>query len=83
MRRRSTGRATRQILSGSQLSPSRETIAGRPPSGETISLAFWYLVSLTVLVVLAAIVWAVWGMGAASPILLILAIALVLAWLVL
>jgi hypothetical protein len=83
MNRRSPGRATRQILSGSQLSPPRETIAGHAGGDETVSLAFWYLVAMAVLVLISAVVWAIWGMGAASPIVLILAIALVGSWLVL
>jgi hypothetical protein len=83
MNRRSPGRATRQILSGSQLSPPRDTIAGRSSGDETVSLVFWYLVALAVLVILSAIVWAIWGMSAASPIVLVLAIALVGSWLVL
>lgn len=83
MRRRSPGRATRQILSGAQLEPSRESIAGHASVDKPESLAYWYLVALAVLVVVAAVVWAVWGLGAASPVLLILAIGLVAAWLVL
>jgi hypothetical protein len=81
--RRTPGRATRQILSGTQLSPSRETIGGRLGSEGGISPTFAYFVALAVLVILAAIVWAIWGMGPASVILLILAIGLVAAWLVL
>jgi hypothetical protein len=82
MRRRSPGRATRQILSGSELAPARDAIGGRIAK-EPVSLTFWYLVALGVLVVLSALVWAIWGMGAASPLLLLLAIGLVASWLVL
>jgi hypothetical protein len=81
--RRAPGRATRQILSGSQLSPSRETIGGQVGAEDSISLVLVYFVALATLVILSAIVWAIWGMGPASVILLILAIGLVAAWLVL
>ena len=61
MTRRSPGRATRQILSGSELAPPRETIGGHSTDGERVSFAFKYLVTLAVLVVVTALVWAVWG----------------------
>jgi hypothetical protein len=54
---------------------------GRPL--EPVSVTYGYLVVLSVLIVLAAIVWAIWGMGAASPVLLVLALGLVGSWLVL
>lgn len=83
MNRRPPGRATRQILSGDQLAPPHDTIAGHRSAAEPVSLAHWYLVVLAALVIAATLVWAVWGTGAASPILLVLAIGLVASWLVL
>lgn len=82
MSRRAPGRATRQILSGSQLDAAPESFSRQTRPLEPASVAYWYLVALSVLIVLAAIVWAIWGMGPASPILLILALGLVGAWLV-
>jgi hypothetical protein len=83
MNRRRTGRATRQILSGSQLTPSQESLGGRPQDGEPLSVTYWYLVALAILIVLSAVVWVIWGMGPASVILLLLAIGLIGSWLVL
>jgi hypothetical protein len=83
VRRRAPGRATRQILSGSELAPPGETIGGHSTDGQPVSFAFRYLVALAVLVVVSALVWAVWGMPAASVGLLALAVGLIASWLVL
>ncbi|MBW3634029.1 MAG: hypothetical protein KY456_13480 [Chloroflexi bacterium] len=83
MTRRPTGRATRQILSGSQLTPPGETIGGQSTHGKPNSFAFGYLITLAVLVVATALVWALWGMPAASAVLLALSVALIASWLVL
>ena len=82
MSRRSPGRATKQILSGDQVAnkvPERSTVPG---ADFTSNLIQWYFVVLSALLLGAVIVWAIWGMGAASPLLLLLAIGLVGAWLV-
>jgi hypothetical protein len=42
----------------------------------------WYFVVLSALLLGAVIAWAVWGMGAASPLLFLLAVGLVAAWIV-
>lgn len=83
MSQRRAGRATRQILSGSQLASSKDAIGDHVRPVEPASLAYWYLVSLGVLIVLCALVWAIFGMPAASPLLLILAVGLIASWLVL
>ena len=83
MSRRAPGRATRQILSGDQLSPPPESIGGRPAASSQISIGYAYLVALAVLVVISALVWAIWGLGPATVILLLLAIGLIASWLVL
>jgi hypothetical protein len=83
MTRRVPGRATRQILSGSEIAPPRDTIGGHRTDGQPVSFALKYLVALSVLVVATALVWAVWGMPAASAILLALAVGLIASWLVL
>ncbi len=82
MSRRPPGRATRQILSGSQLAPPPDTVAGNTTSDQTVSFAFRYLVGLAALVILAALVGVIWGPGPASAILLVLAIGLIGSWLV-
>lgn len=72
-------RRSRQIIAGPDLAPPDDPLE---PPGVTTSLEFWYFVALSVLVVLAAVLWAVWGMGAASPALLLLALVLLAAWFV-
>lgn len=43
----------------------------------------WYFVIASALVLVSALIWAVFGLGAASPILLVLALVLLGGWLVL
>jgi hypothetical protein len=65
------------------LTPPRETIGGHSTDGQPVSFAFRYLVALAGLVIASAVVWAVWGMPAASAVLLALAVGLIASWLVL
>ena len=83
MSRRPPGRATRQILSGTQLAPPRESIGGRPAGSLPVSPILAYFIALAVLVVLAAVIWSIWGPGPASVVVLILAVGLIASWLVL
>jgi hypothetical protein len=83
MPRRSAGRATRQILSGSHLAPPREPLDAPTPAQQRLSLTLQYFIVLAALVIAAAIIWAIWGMAPASPILLLLALGLIGSWLVL
>lgn len=82
MSRRPPGRATRQILSGSELAPPRRVAREGARITAGPSPAFWFLVALAALLLLSTIVWAIWGMGAASPLLLLLALALLVSWIV-
>ena len=82
MSRRPPGRATRQILSGSQLVPPGDTVAGNAPGDATVSFAYRYLLGLSALVILSALVGVIWGPGSASAILLVLALGLIGSWLV-
>ncbi len=83
MSRRTPGRPTRQILSGAELAQTRAT-AGEPLApARAPSVAFRYLIALAVLVIVAAIVWAIWGMGAATPLLLLWALGLIGSWIIL
>ncbi len=82
MTRRSPGRPTRQILSGSQLARPGDAIGGQRTDNQPISFAFAFLLALSVLVIASAIVWAIWGTAAASAILLLLALGLIASWLV-
>lgn len=82
MSRRTPGRATKQILSGDQLAnhqPARSTVPGPRFNSDLIQ---WYFIVLSALLLGAVIIWAIWGMGAASPLLLLLALGLIGAWVV-
>lgn len=82
MSRRSPGRATKQILSGDQLA-TRPAERSTVPSADFGSHVIqWYFVVLSALLLGAVLAWAIWGMGAASPLLFLLALGLVAAWLV-
>lgn len=83
MTRRSPGRATRQILSGADLAPDPNTIAGRDFTRERISPTLAFFLTLSGLLLAAAIVWAIWGMAPATPIVVVLALGLIAAWIVL
>jgi hypothetical protein len=80
--RRPPGRATRQILSGSQLAPPSDSLPGNAPGNPTASLAYRYLVALAALVILSALVGVIWGPGPASAIVFVLAVGLIGSWLV-
>lgn len=83
MTRREPGRATRQILSGADLSPDPNTIGGHDVTRERISPTLGFFLVLSALVLASAIVWAIWGMAPATPLLILLAIGLIAAWIVL
>jgi hypothetical protein len=76
-------RQARQVLAGDELTPADDPLGFGSRAILTGSGEFRYLVGLAVLVVLATVVWLIWGMGPASLILLLLALALVAGWFVL
>ena len=82
MSRRTPGRATKQILSGDQLAPHVPERSTVPSADFGSQLIQWYFVVLSALLLGAVIAWAIWGMGAASPLLFLLALGLVAAWIV-
>jgi hypothetical protein len=75
-------RRGREVLSGGAVTPPDDPIGygDRFPVG---GLEFRYFLSLSILVVLSAIVWAIWGMGPATPLLILLALGLLAGWVVL
>lgn len=76
-------RQARQVLAGNDLSPADDPLGFGQPTILAGSGEFRYLVGLAVLVILAAVVFAIWGMGPASFILLVLAFALLAGWFIL
>lgn len=83
MAKKNAGRATRQILAGADLGPIPDTIGGRDPARERVSPTMAYFLVLSGLVVMAALLWALWGMTPATPVILLLALGLLAAWIVL
>lgn len=78
-------RQARQVLVGSEIQPppSDSLGLGGRFAGGVRSLEVRYFIGLAILVLLAAIVWAAWGMTPATPILFLLAVGLLLAWFIL
>ena len=76
-------RQSRQVIEGRDLSPPSDPIdyAGRYAAGDPGDLP--YFTALAALAILSAAVWAIWGMGAATPLLLVFGIALLAAWVLL
>jgi hypothetical protein len=76
-------RQSRQVIAGRDVAAPSDPIdyAGRYAAGGPGDLP--YFVALAALVLLSALVWAIWGMGAATPLILALAIALLAAWVLL
>jgi hypothetical protein len=59
--------------------PERSTV---PSADFGNHLVQWYFVGLSALLLGAVVAWAIWGMGAATPLLFLLALGLVAAWLI-
>ena len=82
-------RQARQVLAGHEIPPPGQEgqATARPnrhgPAALLDSSEVRYFLLLAVLVLLSALVWAIWGTAPASPILFVLAIALLLAWFIL
>lgn len=76
-------RKARQVLSGASLTPPEDPIGYGDRFVIGGSTEFRYFLVLSGLVILSAIVWAIWGMGAASPVLFLLALGLLAGWLLL
>ncbi len=76
-------RHARQVLAGNELSPPDDSFGFGDRSVLGASPELRYLLGLAALVLLAAIIFAIWGMGAASPLIFLLALALLAGWFVL
>jgi len=77
-------RQARQVIAGGDLLSPVQPGGRRGGARDLLESAeIRYFLVLAVLVLLSAIVWAIWGTGFATPFLLILALALLLAWFIL
>ncbi len=76
-------RHARQVLAGNELTPPNDGfgVGDRSVLGSSGELR--YLLALAALVLLAAVIFAIWGFGAASPLIFLLALALLAGWFVL
>ena len=74
-------RRARQVLAGNELTPPDDAFGGGSLLGGSGELR--YLLGLAALVLIAAVVFAIWGMSAASPLIFLLALALLAGWFVL
>jgi hypothetical protein len=73
-------RRGREVLSGGSLAPPPDLLGygDRAFFGE--GFEFRYFLVLSALVLLGALLWFVWGFGVASPVFLLLALALLAGW---
>lgn len=76
-------RKARQVLSGASLTPPEDPVGFGDRFTVGGATEFRYFVVLSALVILSAIVWAIWGMGVASPVLFLLALGLLAGWVLL
>jgi hypothetical protein len=76
-------RQSRQVIAGPDIDAPAEPLAYSQSDSPFALPIVWYFIGLAVLVVLSAVLWAVWGMGAATVPLLLLIIGLFLAWFIL
>ena len=76
-------RHARQVLAGNELAPPSDGfgVGDRSVLGSSGELR--YLLALAALVLLAAVIFAIWGIGAASPLIFLLALGLLAGWFVL
>jgi hypothetical protein len=76
-------RQSRQVIAGPDIDAPTEPLVSSQHESPLAPPIVWYFIALAVLVVLSAVLWAVWGMGAATLPLLLLIIGLFLAWFIL
>ncbi len=76
-------RQARQVLAGTDVTAPDDPLGFGNRFALRSSSELRYFIALAVLIVVAALVWAVWGMGPASPVLFALALALLAGWFVL
>ncbi len=76
-------RHARQVLAGNELTPPNDGFGFGDRSVLGGSGELRYLLALAALVLLAAVIFAIWGFGAASPLIFLLALGLLAGWFVL
>ncbi len=77
-------RHARQVLAGSEVQrPTDDSIGHGVRFPINASLELRYLLVVALLIVISAIVFAIWGPAAASAVLLLLAVALMAGWFIL
>jgi hypothetical protein len=75
-------RRARQVLAGQELRAPEHSLDYGAGEGLIDTTQRTYLVVLAALLLVALLLYAIWGLGPASPILFILALALLAGWLV-
>jgi Flp pilus assembly protein TadB len=75
-------RRARQVLAGQELRAPEHPLDFGAPEGLIDATQRTYLIVLAALLGVALLLYLIWGLGPASPILFILALALLAGWLV-
>ncbi|MBA3642651.1 MAG: hypothetical protein H0W59_01070 [Chloroflexia bacterium] len=77
-------RHARQVLAGTDVQrPTEDPMGYSSRFPMNSSLEFRYLIVVAVLIVISAIVYAIWGLAAASAVLLLLSVSLMAGWFIL
>ncbi len=76
-------RQSRQVIAGPDIEAPTEPLAYTQNDSPFALPIVWYFIALSALVVLAAVLWAIWGMGVATVPFLLLIVGLFLAWFIL
>jgi len=75
-------RQARQVLAGSDLRTPGHPLDFRPHDALLNPVQRVYLLSLGAILLVAAVLFVIWGLGVASPVLAILAFALLAGWVI-
>ncbi|HEV2108805.1 MAG TPA: hypothetical protein VGR16_11125 [Thermomicrobiales bacterium] len=75
-------RQARQVLSGGEVQSPRHPLDFGRPEGLINPAQRLYLIVLGGLLVLALLLYAIWGLGIASPVLAVMALVLLAGWVI-
>jgi hypothetical protein len=76
-------RQSRQVIAGPDIEPPAEPLPYHRSDSPFAQPLLWYFLALSALMVLTAVLWAIWGLAAATAPWLLLVIGLFLAWFIL
>lgn len=75
-------RQARQVLAGNEVQAPRHPLDFGPPEGMVNPTQRVYLLLLAGLLAVALVLYFIWGLGVASPVLAIMALVLLAGWII-